>query len=35
MATLDGIAVNALADPDYWNPSRQRRVLDQLLAKLR
>lgn len=34
MATLDGIAVNAIADPDYWNVERQTDTLRWTLARL-
>ena len=34
MASLDGIAVNALADPDYWTGPRQRETLRWLLQRI-
>ena len=34
MASLDGIAVNALADPDYWTATRQRETLRWLLQRI-
>ncbi len=35
MPLLDGIAVNALMDPDYWTPSRQLRTLRTTLDALK
>jgi len=35
MALVDGIAVNALLDPDYWSPSRQLRSLRWAIRTLR
>lgn len=34
MSALDGIAVNALADPNYWTRKRQRRTLRWLLERI-
>ena len=34
MASLDGIAVNALVDPDYWTATRQRETLQWLLQRI-
>lgn len=33
MATIDGIMVNALADPEHWTPKRQIATLRRLLAR--
>ncbi len=33
MATLDGMAVNAIADPDYWTTKRQIQTLRWMLTK--
>lgn len=32
MTTVDGIAVSAMFDPDYWTPARQRRHLREVVA---
>lgn len=32
MTTIDGIAVEAMFDPDYWTPARQRRHLHDVIA---
>jgi hypothetical protein len=32
MTTIDGIAVEAMFDPDYWTAARQRRHLRDVLA---
>ncbi|MEM9668706.1 MAG: TetR/AcrR family transcriptional regulator [Pseudomonadota bacterium] len=34
MATLDGIAINALSDPDYWTGTRQKKTLRWLLDRI-
>jgi AcrR family transcriptional regulator len=32
MTTIDGIAVSAMFDPEYWTPARQRRHLREVVA---
>jgi AcrR family transcriptional regulator len=32
MTTIDGIAVSAMFDPDYWTPARQRRHLREVVT---
>jgi AcrR family transcriptional regulator len=32
MTTIDGIAVSAMFDPDYWTPTRQRRHLREVVS---
>jgi hypothetical protein len=32
MTTLDGIAVSAMMDPEYWTPTRQRKHLREVVS---